>query len=940
MNLDLAQGGVWRVEGGRTHVFAVPRRGGEQSAPRRYLFTIEAPGVVFGSSAGPGEFGLVAVPLGDCRLTPDPSFWNLPSDSTFEAVDQWVAAWSAAAMRYLISKPPFGERIEAGLARNLAPGSVVTAGRRVIWMKIAAGNGVLFDSETVGGDGLGLFPLAPGSWLRSFDEMRIEPISAEDLAASGALRPAVEAYEALAKRQTAGALRLSQIDELQRLDRRSGRISGDLARVFGDLGRMVGAAAPTRAMPGSNQVWFYAAHAVASRAGMRAQMPTSVREAEADVEVKLDDILTASSLRSRDVHLPDEWYRRSLGDLIGIDAEKGTPVALLEKAGGYEIDRLDGGPREPVDSVNAAKLARQALVLYQPLPDTRVTIAQLANFGMQGCTSDKLVMAAAATVGACASSLPAIGSRTIMQDVIPQQLTDLLIQIGVALVAVAVLRAVCNYVGNIAFARMRMRSSTRLKAAIWDRLLRQPMAFLSRYTAPDLTMRCNTAETIVMSIHQLAQQSTVSIATLAINLVTMFWLSRVGGLAALGLILVYVGAIWLAWWGQKRAFTLGESAEGATSVFVHAITNGMRKIRLAGAEDRAFVKWGERFSRSRMKLINVRRVTNMFLTFGAGFELAALGAVLAMIAVLREDQLPLGVLFGFVVAFTTTMQSLASLGRAVTNVAFQFASIPYCQPILDAVPPKEAQKTNPGRLSGALEANNLHFRYGDGEPVLQGVSFSVAAGEFVAVVGSTGSGKSTLIKLLLGLETPQGGTVFFDQRDLQGMDINLVRRQIGTVLQRPALMPGTLSDNIRGTSNATADEIWAAAAAAGIADDIKAMPMKLHTLVAEGAPGFSGGQVQRIAIARAIVRQPALLLLDEATSALDNSQQAEVTESLARLSCTRIVVAHRLSTIVRADRILVLDKGQIVEQGTYAELVALGGHFSVLVQRQTLDQVQ
>jgi ABC-type bacteriocin/lantibiotic exporter with double-glycine peptidase domain len=395
-------------------------------------------------------------------------------------------------------------------------------------------------------------------------------------------------------------------------------------------------------------------------------------------------------------------------------------------------------------------------------------------------------------------------------------------------------------------------------------------------------------------------------------------------------------AIWLVWLGQKRAFRQGEAAEGATSVFVHAMTNGMRKIRLAGAEDRAFVKWAERFSRSRLKLINVRRVTNSYLAFSAGFDVAALAAVLAVLAILREDDLPVATLFGFVVAFATVMGSLASMGRAVTGVAFQFASIPYCLPVLDAVPPREARKASPGRLSGAVELANVHFRYGEGEALLQGISLKIEPGSFVALVGATGCGKSTLLKLLLGLEKPQGGSVLFDDKELEGMDVEAVRRQIGTVLQRPALMPGTLFDNIRGASNATEEEVWDAAQAAGIADDIRAMPMQLQTLVAEGASSFSGGQVQRIAIARAIVRRPALLLLDEATSALDNSLQAKVSDNLAKLACTRIVVAHRLSTIARADRIVVLDKGQIVEEGSYEELVTAGGHFAAFAQRQSL----
>ena len=205
------------------------------------------------------------------------------------------------------------------------------------------------------------------------------------------------------------------------------------------------------------------------------------------------------------------------------------------------------------------------------------------------------------------------------------------------------------------------------------------------------------------------------------------------------------------------------------------------------------------------------------------------------------------------------------------------------------------------------------------------------------MTGVSGSGKSTLIKLLLGLEVPSAGTILLDQRDLSGLDVDAVRRQMGVVLQHPQLMPSSLFENIRGTANVGIEDVWEAARLAGIADDIEAMPMKLHTVVTEGGQGLSGGQLQRIAIARAIVRNPAFLILDEATSALDNVTQAEVSRNLAQLACTRIVVAHRLSTVMGADRIIVLDQGKVAESGTYEQLMAAGGAFSKMAKRQQIN---
>ncbi len=260
---------------------------------------------------------------------------------------------------------------------------------------------------------------------------------------------------------------------------------------------------------------------------------------------------------------------------------------------------------------------------------------------------------------------------------------------------------------------------------------------------------------------------------------------------------------------------------------------------------------------------------------------------------------------------------------------------PYARPILDHVPERPDTKSSPGVLTGKVEVSNVSFRYpNDVEPVLGGVSFKVEAGEFVAIVGPSGGGKSTLLRLLLGLETPQAGAVIYDGSDLRGLDTEEVRRQIGVVMQRARLTSGTIFDNIRGTSDASREAVWDAARLAGIADEIAALPMRLDTIVTDGGRNFSSGQVQRIAIARAIVKRPVLMLLDEATSVLDNHAQAQVAEHLGNLAAARIVIAHRLSTVRRADRIVVINKGRVAETGTYAELMAKNGLFAKLVLRQ------
>jgi ATP-binding cassette subfamily C protein len=294
-----------------------------------------------------------------------------------------------------------------------------------------------------------------------------------------------------------------------------------------------------------------------------------------------------------------------------------------------------------------------------------------------------------------------------------------------------------------------------------------------------------------------------------------------------------------------------------------------------------------------------------------------------------------GHFLSFNAAFAQFFAATLGLTGALTASLNAIPLYERAKPILQSVPEVSPAMAPPGELSGAIEINQVSFRYApDGPLVLDDVSIRIRPGEFVAFVGPSGSGKSTLFRMLLGFEKPQSGAIYYDQKDLAGLDVGAVRRQLGVVLQNGQLMPGDLFTNIVGAAPLTLDDAWEAARMAGLDADIQAMPMGMHTFIGEGASTLSGGQKQRLMIARALVKKPRVLLFDEATSALDNRTQAIVAQSMQRLNATRIVIAHRLSTVVHADRIFVIDAGKVVEQGRYAELMALNGHFAALAKRQ------
>jgi ATP-binding cassette subfamily C protein len=369
------------------------------------------------------------------------------------------------------------------------------------------------------------------------------------------------------------------------------------------------------------------------------------------------------------------------------------------------------------------------------------------------------------------------------------------------------------------------------------------------------------------------------------------------------------------------------------------LLSGIAKLKVVGAEVRAFGVWARLFGEQRRLRFRTRTLGGRLMVFNAAYP--ALCTMLLFDAILSRAGTPgaltTGEFLAFVAAFNVCLGATLTTSSTLINSLGVVPMYEQIRPILATLPEVSAGKHAPGELSGAVELQHVHFRYqADGPEVLHDVSVRIQPGEFVAFVGPSGSGKSTLFRMLLGFELPEAGSIHYDGQELSGLDIQAVRRQIGVVLQQGRLMAGDIFTNIVGSSLATLDDAWEAARMAGLDDDVRAMPMGMHTMISEGGGTLSGGQRQRLMIARALVNRPRILLFDEATSALDNRTQDIVTQSLSRLQTTRVVIAHRLSTIVNADRIHVIQAGRVVESGTCAELLARDGTFAEMAKRQLI----
>ncbi|HSM13520.1 MAG TPA: NHLP bacteriocin export ABC transporter permease/ATPase subunit [Thermoanaerobaculia bacterium] len=495
----------------------------------------------------------------------------------------------------------------------------------------------------------------------------------------------------------------------------------------------------------------------------------------------------------------------------------------------------------------------------------------------------------------------------------------------------------------IAMIRIQGKMDYSAQSAVWDRLLDLPMTFFRDYSAGDLADRASGVDQIRAIVAGAGVAAILGSFSSIFNVFQMIGYSFKLAAVAIGLTLFYVSVTTGANFFQLRYQREEQKRRGRIMGLVLQLISGVAKLRVSGAENHAFRVWATAFAEQRKISFSAGRVRNVMAVFNSVFPVFSSMIIFLTMVSLKASAAESGVPFemstgeflAFSAAYGLFLGAVQALGDASLSMLKIVPVWERIKPILEVEPEVDSTKVYPGKLHGAIEISHVSFRYNpDGPWILKDLSLKIQPGEFVALVGGSGSGKSTLLRLMLGFETPEMGSIYYDGQDLATLDVRLVRTQLGVVLQESRLLPADIYRNIVGSSSRTVQEAWDAAEKAGLAEDIRAMPMQMHTVISEGGGTFSGGQRQRLMIARAIVHKPKILYLDEATSALDNKTQKIVTESMDRLAATRIVIAHRLSTIVNADRICYLDKGELKEQGTFEELMAKDGLFAELAKRQ------
>ncbi len=676
------------------------------------------------------------------------------------------------------------------------------------------------------------------------------------------------------------------------------------------------------------------AMAVGKALGVQIRAPRGVRGSEG-----LQEIAQASGIRERRVALKGEWWREQCGPLLVFREQDERPQAVLPDWRGRNRlwDPVENRTYR-LDRKRAVTLEPFAFIYYRPFPARKLGVWDLLVFGMRGAAADlTTIILMGAASGLLATLLP-VTMGLIFDSIIPGADRSALLAVSIFLAIAAVASGLFELTRNFAVVRLEGRMDAAMQAAVWDRLLGLPVPFFRDYTSGDLAMRSLAISQIREKLTGSTLDSILSGIFSAFSFALMFYYSW--RLAVLGTALTAVAFIVPTIVGILQVRRLREMSgiRGKISGMVLQFVSGIAKLRVTGKELRAFTVWAREFATQKQQATAARRLSNHLAVFMTAFPLLCSGAIFYCNSLLAADgttSLTTGAFLAFYAAFFQFLGAALSLSSAVVSVLGIVPMFERARPILETLPETSAAKAEPGVLTGHIEISRAVFRYRPDLPlVLRDLSISVRPGEFVAIVGASGCGKSTLFRLLLGFERLESGAIHFDGQDLAGMNPQAVRRQIGVVLQNGQLQTGNIFDNIAAGRPINLADAWEAARLAGLEEDIRAMPMGMHTVISEGGGGLSGGQRQRLMIARAIAARPHILLFDEATSALDNRTQAQVSRSLESLRTTRVVIAHRLSTIVNADRIFVLDGGRVAEIGTYQELIARDGLFARLAQRQ------
>lgn len=915
-----------------------------QSAGRRYpLGELAVGDMVFSISTGGSEdeyscmissqesMSLLELPIHRLELV---------ASTLNQSPSQLIRSWSSRLTSLLQegNAPSNCSRVQTDSVQSISPAHRITTPHQDgCWLEISEGSGEICRELSVSHTDSPLL-LPRGCWLEATEELTFEIVDDSRIQQDQALSALKKLNTLIQQRRDAARSEEDQ-KNLQRVKRRETIEEKGSVHALANMASVLN---PQVALQNPGEDLYSVMKTVGEAKGI----PILPMAESTDLETLNDPaeaITRASRIQHRKVVFRGEWWKRDVGPLVGYLQEDGRPVAiLLDEKGRYRIHDPRDGSKTLIGPSTQQRLRKHALVLIRTLGEDKTKPTDLIAFSMRGKLSDITAFTLAAMALTVMGMLFPQAMAIILDNAIPNSNARLLFELGAALLAVTLGTTLLSVFQSFVSLRLSVNTDFEAQSAIWDRVLRLKTSFFSNYSTGDLLQRISAAHAISQEFSGPTMLTLMTSFMALLNVVLLFIYNVKLALVAILFALIvgvvtFTGGVFI----RRHARKLMEE-EGELFGFEVQLISAVSKLRVAGAERRAFALWMNRMSKQLHLSNKVQTIVDRLSLFNWIIPMISTLAlfVLAMPLITETTTGSPALSIGIFLAFNTALGIFLGGALRLSNTIVQFLDTTVLadrmRPLLEAEMETTASSIDPGKIKGDIELSRIHFRYSeDGPKILDDVSIHAKPGEMIALTGTSGCGKSTLLRLMLGFETPESGEIRFDGQNIDSIDSTAVRRQLGVVLQSGHISAGTIFENITVGSVYTMEEAWEAVDEAGIGDDVREMPMQLHTVVSEGGTNLSGGQRQRLLIARALIRRPKILFLDEATSALDNKAQNIVNESLNRRNVTRIVIAHRLSSIREADCIYVLDKGRVVEKGNYDELAAAGGVFAGLLARQS-----
>mgnify|MGYP002514773320 FL=1 len=665
--------------------------------------------------------------------------------------------------------------------------------------------------------------------------------------------------------------------------------------------------------------------------------PKEVPDDIKNLQEQLEYLCRPYGVMRRTVKLEKGWYKDAIGALLGTRKD-GTVVALLPRRFfGYSYYDETTGREVRLSSTTEEDIEETAICFYKPFPAKKLNIPTMLRYVI-GCVPVSayglviIMMLLTTLVGMLSPRI----THIIFDEVIPSESMRLFWAVIVFSVCLSISTMLMGILKSLIDGRVSTQMSMSIQSATMARVLSLPAEFFKKYSAGELSTKLQYFNSLCSTLYSSFMVTGLGSIFSLIYITQVFTYAPALVFPSLCITVATLGFSIFNTFIRMKNSRQSMEVSGKKNGLTYALLTGIQKIKLSGSERRAFTRWTKVYAEEVRTTYGIPLAILLSGTIGMAISLTG---TIVMYYFAVQSGVSVADYYAFTAAYgmvSGAFSSLVGIGLQAANIR---PTLEQVKPIMEAVPEISEDKKVVTRVSGGIELNNVSFRYNESMPwVLDNLSLKIKPGQYVAIVGKTGCGKSTLLRLLLGFETAQKGAVYYDGKNIDTLDLKSLRKKIGVVMQNGKLFHGDIFSNITIAAPwLTLGDAWEAAELADIAEDIRAMPMGMHTIIAEGSGGISGGQRQRLMIARAIAPKPKILMFDEATSALDNITQRKVSEALDGLKCTRIVIAHRLSTIRHCDRIIVLDGGKIIEDGTYDELLAMDGFFTELVKRQRIN---